>query len=467
MTPKKRGIMTVLALTLALAELGAQTATASQAPTVSTKQDMAIFALGVSGFSIPADVVSRVDLGIQKVFVDLGRFNVIGYQQRLSAADLGAFEDAIKKSKESSVVVPDKYQFGEALLTQAEWNRLVGAFIVAVPVVSSFDAGYAQKSFRWESNITVDVTFLDVASGGTVSGQAHVVSSGSSKSSEREAISNALNGISMQLTYEIRKIPTFQIQSRVLEVSWGTVKLQLGRNMGIQKGDEYAVVQKSTVEGFRDDRETGLVVIKDVGAEVSTGRIVYNQGPVTKDSQLSEIPRLGIEATPFFHVLSGTQLTVLNPNGSIMGGGGTTGSNYMLGMRAVLSRGVYDSRPFAEVEIPLNGIRNIFTAFAIPINVLAGGEYNMSIGRLSLTPYVAVGGSYVYLTEVITGYNTDTSNTWFFHFGGQADLAASFLVTRDVKIYAEAGFEYWLSTISWLYSNYGGVSVGGGLTWKL
>ncbi|HUX40364.1 MAG TPA: hypothetical protein VMV83_04270 [Rectinemataceae bacterium] len=464
---KNRVAFAIIALAFALSELSGQSADAALSPTVSQKQDMAIFGLGTYGYPIPLEVLGRVDLDIQKVFVDLGRFNVIGYQQKLSSADLPAFEDAIKQSKQGSVVIPDKYQFGETLLTQAEWNRLVGAFIVAVPVVGGFDSQYNQKTLRWEASITVDVTFLDVASGGSVLGQAHVVSSGSSKSNQFQSISGAVGGIAAQLTFEIRKIDAFQIRSKVLEVSGGTIKLQLGRNMGIQKGDEYAVVEKSMVEGFRDDRETGLIVIKDVGSEVSTGRIVYNQGRVTKDMQLSEIPRLGVEATPFFHVLTGTQLTVMNPDGSIMGGGGTAGSNYMLGFRAVLSRGVYDSRPFAEVEIPLNGIRNILTAFAIPIDVLVGGEYNMSIGRLSLTPYAAVGGSYVYLTEILSGYSTDTSNTWLFHFGGQVNLAASFLVTRDLKVYAEGGGEYWLTTVPVLYSNYGGISIGGGFTWKL
>ena len=467
MSGKMRALLALSVFFAALSGLWGQTTEVPQAPTVSQKQDMAIFSLGTYGYPIPLEVLGRVDLDIQRVFVDLGRFNVIGYQQRLSSADLPAFEEAIKQSKQGSVVIPDKYQFGEALLTQAEWNRLVGSFIVAVPVVGSFDSQYNQRSFRWEASISVDVTFLDVASGGTVIGQAHVVSSGSSKSNQFQSISDAVGGVPVQLTYEIRKIPAFQIQSRVLEVSGFTLKLQLGRNMGIQRGDEYAVVEKSMVSGFHDDRETGLVVIKDVGSEVSTGRIVYNEGPVAKDAQLSEIPRLGVEATPFFHVLSGTKLNVLNLDGSIYGGGGTAGSNYMLGLRAVASRGFYDTRPFAEVEVPINGIRNFLTAFAIPINVLVGGEYNLSFSRLSVTPYAAVGGSYVYLTEVITGYSTDTSNTWLFHLGGQIDLAASYLVSRDVKIFAEAGFEYWLSTIGWLYSNYGGLSIGGGLTWKL
>jgi hypothetical protein len=228
--------------------------------------------------------------------------------------------------------------------------------------------------------------------------------------------------------------------------------------MGIQRGDEYSVIVGGMVEGFRDDRETGLVVIKDVGAEVSTGHIMFNQGKLAKDAQLREIPRLGLEAAPFFHVLAGMKLDVLASD--------SPGTNYMIGLRVPVARGFYDFRPYAAVEIPINGIRGVLTAFAIPINIIVGGEYNVYLGRLALTPYAGVGGSYVYLTEVITQSSRDTKDEFLFHVGAQADVAASFLITRDLKVYAEAGVEYWVST-SWLYSSYGGLSVGAGAVWKL
>ena len=38
--------------------------------------------------------------------------------------------------------MPDKFTFGEATLTEAEFNKLVGAFIVATPIVSEFNSRY-------------------------------------------------------------------------------------------------------------------------------------------------------------------------------------------------------------------------------------------------------------------------------------------------------------------------------------
>ena len=51
---------------------------AAAAPTVSEKKDVAIFALGYYGWAIPLETLGSIDMEIQKVFVDLGRFNIIG-----------------------------------------------------------------------------------------------------------------------------------------------------------------------------------------------------------------------------------------------------------------------------------------------------------------------------------------------------------------------------------------------------
>ena len=48
---------------------------AAQAPTVSEKKDVAVFSLGYYGWAIPLETLGSIDQEIQKVFVDLGRFN--------------------------------------------------------------------------------------------------------------------------------------------------------------------------------------------------------------------------------------------------------------------------------------------------------------------------------------------------------------------------------------------------------
>lgn len=420
---------------------------AAQAPRVSEKQDIAIFALGYYGFAIPYEALGNIDMEIQKVFVDLGRFNILGVTQRLSSGGLEEFIQTLRKAKEANFVVPEKYQFGEAILTEAEFNKLVGAFVVAAPVVSSFNSYYDQKRLEWVTDIKTNVTFIDVAAGGSVMSIAEVQTSGSDKQNQVTSITNAIEGIPMQLQYEIRKIPAFQINTRILAVSGSEIKLQLGRNMGIQKGDEYAIVVGGLIEGFRDDREAGLVLIKDVGPEVSTGRVVYGLKDATKDAQLREIPRQGVDFEPYIHVIKGEESSAFLP-----------------GVRATFSRGFYDFRPYAAVQVPPNQIMSVLTAFFIPINGIVGAEYNLMLGRLTFTPSAGLGASYVHFTEAISDTSTDTD--YLSHIGAQAYARLSYLVNRDMRIFVEAGLEGWLA-MDTIFDSYSGIGVGAGLSFKL
>jgi len=429
----------------------------AQAPQVSEKKDVAIFALGYYGYNIPEQTLGNIDMEIQKVFVDLGRFNILGYTQRLSSGGLQEFIETLKKAKEANFSMPEKYQFGEAILTEADFNKLVGAFIVAAPVVANFNSSFNSKTGYWETEIKTNVTFVDVAGGGSVMAIAQITTTGLDKQDENKSISAAIEGIPMQLQYEIRKIPAFQINTRILAVSGSEIKMQLGQNMGIQKGDEYSVIVGGMVEGFKDESEKGLVIIKEVGAEVSTGLVLYSSAKLTKDIQLREIARLGVDAEPFVHLVSGTKLDY---------SGGSSGSNIIIGARVPLTRGFFDMRPFASLQIPVNGIGTWGTFFMVPINAIVGAEYNIYLGRLTLAPYAGAGVSYIYAGEATSGTTTDTSDSFFSHYGAQAYVRVSFLVTRDIKIFAEAGGEYWFAA-STIYSTYGGIGYGGGVSLKM
>jgi hypothetical protein len=321
-------ITAIIAFTLlAAAQLAAQ-------PMISERQDVAIFALGYYGWNIPPQALASIDGEIQKVFADLGRFTVLGVSQRLSSGGLNRFVDAIRQAKQANFVMPEKYQFGEAFLTQAEFNKLVGAFIVVVPVVVEFNSFYNIKSAQYETSIKTNVTFIDVAAGGSVLAMKTISSSGSDKQNQNKAVSSAISSIPGQLEYDVRSIPEFQINTRILTASGSSVRLQLGENMGIKKGDEYAVVQKRTVEGFDDSKEVGLIVVKEVGREVSSGQVLFSSVPLGKDAQLREIPRQGADFDLYIHSIGGTVATVTP------------------GFKATASRGFYSFRPFVAAQVP-------------------------------------------------------------------------------------------------------------------
>ncbi len=414
-------------------------------PIVSEKQDIAVFALGYYGWNIPAQVLGSIDIEIQKVFSDLGRFTIQGVSQRLSSGGLEQFIAAIKRAKQVNFVMPEKFQFGEVFLTEAEFNRLVGAFFVVAPVVTEFNSVYNSKTLQYETEIKTSVTFIDVAAGGTVVAIKNISSKGTDKTNQYKSMTSAISSIPGQLDYEVRSIPQFQISTRVLAADGSTIRMQMGNNMGIRKGDEFAVIQKDQIEGFDSSREAGLVVIKEVGSEVSTGQVLYTSIRLGKDTQLREIPRVGTDLDLFLHSADGTIIP---------------------GLRATASRGFYGFRPYLGVQMPLGQAWSFFTVSVIPVTVVFGGEYNMMMGRLAFSPYAGVSATYLHVSEAISGLDWDTE--FLSHIGAQAYARVSYLFNRNMKAFVDMGFEYMLAIPDYLwFKDVSGVSVGAGVTFKL
>lgn len=436
---KRRAIVaSILALALAGA-LAAQTP-----PAVSAKQDLAVFSLGYSGWIIPLEALGSIDSEIRGVFSDLGRFTIIGITQRFAAADLAQFIDGIKKAKADNFVMPDKYQFGEAVFTEAEFNRLLGTFIVAAPVIASFWSAWNSSAQQWETSISTDVSFIDVSAGGSLISVARITTSGSHKTDQLASVRSAIEAIPGQLQFQIRSMPAFQINTRVLSAKRGEVRVQLGANMGIKKGDEYAVIGTTTLEGIKDEQEIGLVLIKEVGPEISTATVLYGGASLGKDSKLREVPRFGTDVEVFLRGLAGDGITLVP------------------GLRIVPSRGFYGLRPYLVAQVPLGASATIGTTTVQPISIGLGGQYDLHLGRFTLTPYAGAGLSWAYLAAT----QTTAAANYFPQAGIQAFLQASWLSSRDMRFFGELGGEYWAS-INSSFPSYFGLGASAGLAFKL
>lgn len=420
--------------------------------TVSAKQDIAVFALGYYGYSIPLETLASVDAQIQGVFVNLGRFNVFGTAERFAAKDVQTFIDTLKTMKENNTALPEELKFGEVQMTQELYNKLYGAFVVVIPTVTDFNSQYNQNRHQYETTLKTSVAFINVANGSTF-GFANITTSGTSKETQYKSIRLAMDGLAPQLTFEIRKIPAFTINSKVLQVKGGEVKMQLGRDMGVQVGDEYAVIEKTQLAGLSDDREDGLILIKNVGAQISTGTVIYSGGALAEGAQLREIPRLGADLVPYLRYMSYFQLV-----------NGSSGA-LVFGAKAVASRFFYNIRPFAGVQASAD------LGLFFPIAAYAGLEYDILLGRLTLNGSAAVGGASNVLIKILeSNLDTRTDDAFFSHYGAIVNVGASFLVTRDLKIFAEAGAEYWIGILDSLggpWSSYGGPGVSVGAVIKL
>lgn len=420
---------------------------------ISEKKEIAVFKLGYYRWDIPNQVLGNIDEEIKGVFINIGRFNVMGMNQRLEEGDLNDFIAKLKELKETQVEIPAEVQMGREFFTEADLNRLIGSFIVVIPSVSNYILEQLDNG-DYEATIKTSFTFYNVEEARTFA-QFSVETSAQYESAD-QAVGQAINAIPLQLTYEIRKVPEFQLKTGILEVQGAEVFLEFGRDMGIKLGDEYMLVSTRILEsGKAFSSERGLLVIKEVSEEVSRAQVLYAKDGLQVGDQLQEVPRLGFDTSPYVRVA--------------LGAGKDGKALPVVGFRQSFLRGFYGFRPMVGLEVPF--IRNIF--WGIPLNFYVGGEYDIYLGRLQVIPMAGfgLGGAYLWYLE-----DGDEEDDEFIlsHLGGMANLTATYLVTRDIKLTAEAGYMHWFSLDptslfldeSLLFKSYYGLFVGAGLSIK-
>jgi hypothetical protein len=424
-----------------------------QAQEVSEKKDIAVFRLSYYQWDIPDSVLGGIDEEIRGVFINIGRFTVIGMTQRLEPGDVNGFIDRIKQYKEQRVEIPEEVQMGREFFTQADFERLVGSFIVVVPSVANYLL-VREDDGDFNCKIKTSFTFLNVEEG-TAFAQAFVETEGTEDNPE-SAIREALDGIAAQLTFEIRKIPAFQLKTGVLEVRGSELILELGQDMGIKVGDEFLLIGTRILESGKSyTSDYGLIVIKEVSDEVSVGKIIYSRPRPEVGDQLKELPRFGMDAVPYVQYAVGLLLD--------------TPGTALVGSRFVASRGFYSFRPFAALEVPL---RANFLA-ALPVNLYVGGEYNLYLGRLQLVPSAAVGIGGAYLWYLKYAGVEEDKRFLFTHLGGKAGVGLNYLFTKNLRFSVEVGYMAMFSLVPDRaadvigFPSYDGVYLGIGLNIKL
>ncbi len=219
------------------------------------------YCMGYSDWSIPDGALKMVDQSIQNVFIGLNRFKVIGMRYRLKSEDIGAFIDEIKKVKSADVKIPEGVRLGEQIFTEADFNKLAGSFIIVVPVVSYYNVKTGNGSYAAE--LETSFTFINAAEGRAMA--SFSIRTSGTGDTVKDAVRSAVNGIPLQLTYEIRKIPEFQLKTGIIDFMGRDAVIELGRNLGVKLGDEYRLISEIVLPSGRIiQRRTGLLVVKEV-----------------------------------------------------------------------------------------------------------------------------------------------------------------------------------------------------------
>jgi hypothetical protein len=426
------------------------------AQTVSEKTDVSVFDLSYYSYKVPDSALGDIDASIRSVYVNMGRFKVIQVAKSFDKpSDLKSLIAQIKKIKEKKAEIPEEVSYGRMTFSEQDFENLISSFVVIIPELTMYTAKetYDKKGnfTGYEVSMKTSISVLDVSTMEIIA-QPIIESSGTNKDSEEQALSSAIDTLKSSLTFEMKKVPKFTIKTGVVEAKGGKITLQRGRNMGILPGFEFELISTEVLSnGMQKDVSDGLIIVSDVYEEVSDAVVIYGQ-PKEGD-QLKEVPRAGGELDiPYYHM-------IYNP---------TTGAmTHVVGLKATVTLGMFSLRPFIGVEVPFYdyGVGSLILLIGIPANIYIGGEYTMYLGRLSISPTIALGVGGLYLTS-----DTIPSDQKFFftHFGGNLYFNISYLITRDIKLTLDIGGAYWMSVYKGVFNapDYWGILGGLGVTFK-
>ncbi len=376
--------------------------------------------------SLFQNAFGAVDERIRGVFVNLGRFDVVGYPQRLRSEYVDEFIQAVREYRTEELEMPEAVMLGQQAFTEAEFRALSGGFLVIVPSVTWYRMDYDPYDIRYSASIETSFTVVDVDSGRSVE-HFRIETGGNSDRAER-AVQAAVDAIPSRLEYELRSLATFRIRSGIIDRDGRRIYMEFGRNMGVRPGDEYAIMSTRTGRaGYTGEYESGLIVVSDVYEQYSVARLIYGGRSANVGDQLEEVPRRGAEVGAYAHML-------LTAPG---GGRQVEPTGAVIGLSAVANRGFFRVRPLVALELPLTGEGDHTV-----IGGYLGFETSFYFGRLRIGPSLKFGGA-------VADRLGDDSDPFVSHFGGKVQLGMIFQLGRDTMLGVQTGWmQLWRSGVA-------------------
>ena len=277
---------------------------------VSEKQDIAIFGLTARTFDIPTEVLQYIDSSMNNVFVNLKRFNVLGYgDYRIEAADAEEFIARIREARSLKAAESGTYdeKFGSIVIKGEDFDRIANSFLLVMPSLSSYNIGSYREEVQsgdtvyfkrvYSAEVVIDIIFVNVSEGKQEEA-IRVTGIGSDTSVDRAgrlAVDSAIS----TLAPKVKQTEVFKIKSGVILVRGDTITFELGKEMGVKPGDEFEVMTRQEIgnTGRIVELPTGLVKVKKTYPETSEGRIVYQKERITEGDQLVEVAKAGVQVS--------------------------------------------------------------------------------------------------------------------------------------------------------------------------
>ncbi|GAB6089306.1 hypothetical protein [Spirochaeta dissipatitropha] len=375
---------------------------------------------------------TNIDQRIRQVFVNIGRFDVVGESYSIDGEDVDSFVRQIRQFRAESIELSEEVLLGRQAFTESDFNRLADGYYLVIPSVSYYRAELTEDA-TYRVEIEVSFAFISMETQRTF--ERFTISSSGTGENLSAAISSAISSIPSNLDFRIRTVPEFQIRTGITDIIGRQVLIEFGRNMGLNVGDEFMIVHYRDFGVYTVEEETGLIYITDVRDNFSFGIPIYsNPRPMIGD-QLHEVPRSGIEAEFYGGVQSMNLMTDPERIDLLP----------IIGIKATVSRGFYPVRPIVKVELPFIFARDDFRSPEtgdpfFGVTAAIGAEYLMILGRLRFSPFAMLG-----ITTGRFGLDFEDEETVdLAGIGINAGARIGWHLSRNSVLYIEPGFSAYI-----------------------
>ncbi len=430
---------------------------------VSERKDVGVLPV-YSSYNIPDAAYRYFDDMLISTLSSMQRFRVVGYQYRLDNNSAEDFIRKIQELKKQALNEDPRYMdadLGIVVIPASEMKKLVNSFFVFVPSITGYstteyDVEVKVKKGKevqiriereYKASVTISVKII-TAEGNlmkTYTASSETTSRRSAIDAYQKGVNTSISGVS----YFLRNVEEFKIKSQVLKVEGNQVWMELGGNLGIYPGYEFALQsQVKVLDRFTEKVDTGLVRVNAVGQQYSTATVIFGYPRV--GDQLVESPmgggRFNIYVGAFPMGLASEKTMTISFG------------NYTNISKFAQSSYVADLGVRFEGEIGYGGLLafNLGVLLNDPFGYYIdfGGGYEIYLGAMSISfgADLSMIGMYKYLDTFQFNYTTDIEGTLFprdqnvtmsligFTFGAKPKATMNFQLSRNFKIRLTAGW---------------------------
>jgi hypothetical protein len=384
---------------------------------------------------------------VHKVFLGLSGFEARVMDYVLAYQDLPLFLNQIKEYSSGDRELTSGVEVGEQIFSQQDFREIIDSDLVVIPLLTSLIMEEVQNEempAKQKAVVTITYTIVDIKDAVVLKNI--VLESIEYDADKEKALADALEDIPLQLTFEVRGMDIFLMGAKIVEIIDPDVVIKLGKDAGVSVGDEYAILGSDAEQDSEqtENKENGLIIIHDREEEVSIGRVIYADDPLIVGTPVKEINRLGLTVIPYIHVEIDFERLEY------------TGFS---GIKMILTKGFFAIQPVLCFELGLYPFERLEAE--LPLRAYGGLDFNIFLGKFQLTGMVAVG------TEVVTALSDDShvDGFDFSSFGLSGIVTISYLITRDLRLLLDLGYQAWFA-LNDNYENYEGWLCGAGIGFK-